>query len=373
MFPLTYVYVCPLGHPSLTHCSPDTIDASLCPIYEQQADRGQEYVFDSEVGQWFSTLDLQSKNASTSSVGVAQGMMQGNSPSAQSISGEAFVQPPEPESHPYIFHDPYQEPTGAPAPAGLTWEDQLFQCDLTFSVIPLSTHDSFPQQSMLQHHHQSPHSQTVNSGNSGQLSLSPIPSISAASFASPNSQNAPTYHMTVDSPSSSRAPARPSQRRSAHPYLRTSTVEHQVRHHPRNSLTENPVNDGLLSHITSISVTGLLCPNPQPNYSSGSSQASTSSTQGASTPPSDDSKPPSSAKRSVKPVTKRVARTSRGFPCTVPGCQKTFGRKGDMERHLRAVQHTPTGHSLRTLECPKCGKPFARRDSLNRHISKAYA
>lgn len=52
----------------------------------------------------------------------------------------------------------------------------------------------------------------------------------------------------------------------------------------------------------------------------------------------------------------------RPFPCTEPGCSKTFVRNEELTRHRRI-------HSGdRPYSCSTCGKAFTRKDHLNKHV-----
>ncbi|KAH9209085.1 hypothetical protein DL95DRAFT_270885, partial [Leptodontidium sp. 2 PMI_412] len=49
------------------------------------------------------------------------------------------------------------------------------------------------------------------------------------------------------------------------------------------------------------------------------------------------------------------------FACSIPLCQTTFRRKGDLTRHLESV-HGPRAHS-----CQVCSRQFNRKDKLIEH------
>ncbi|TFK74020.1 hypothetical protein BDN72DRAFT_121079 [Pluteus cervinus] len=59
--------------------------------------------------------------------------------------------------------------------------------------------------------------------------------------------------------------------------------------------------------------------------------------------------------------------TKRTFPCTFPGCNDSFTRRGDLARHLKeSKKHA----AARVWHCPRCGKEFHRKDALKRHGEK---
>ena len=63
---------------------------------------------------------------------------------------------------------------------------------------------------------------------------------------------------------------------------------------------------------------------------------------------------------------KRVHQGIRpSYPCTVDDCQKIFGSKEDMKRHVLAV------HMKFKVACPECGKKV-RMEFLSGHIKKAH-
>ncbi|RMZ89685.1 hypothetical protein DV736_g3080, partial [Chaetothyriales sp. CBS 134916] len=51
----------------------------------------------------------------------------------------------------------------------------------------------------------------------------------------------------------------------------------------------------------------------------------------------------------------------RCVPCHFPGCKKFYGRKADVNRHVRSF------HQKDSVSCEHCHKTFLRSDSLTRH------
>ncbi|KAF7975035.1 hypothetical protein HWV62_10513 [Athelia sp. TMB] len=82
----------------------------------------------------------------------------------------------------------------------------------------------------------------------------------------------------------------------------------------------------------------------------------------------DESEPIKKKGRKPKAKTSRRARAAGGkgprAPCTWPGCNKTYNRQEDANRHFRSV------HEKITHPCSDCWKKFCRPDALGRHLKK---
>ena len=63
----------------------------------------------------------------------------------------------------------------------------------------------------------------------------------------------------------------------------------------------------------------------------------------------------------------------RKHPCTWPGCDKTFTRSGDVDRHIVHVhQKFMAKEQDHPTRCEICGRVLSRKDSAKRHMmSKA--
>ena len=61
------------------------------------------------------------------------------------------------------------------------------------------------------------------------------------------------------------------------------------------------------------------------------------------------------------------------FPCGVPDCDKAFGRKSDLNRHLKSHQSGPRSHNCLADGCPRRGtKGFWRLDKLMDHLDRKH-
>lgn len=65
-------------------------------------------------------------------------------------------------------------------------------------------------------------------------------------------------------------------------------------------------------------------------------------------------------------VTGKVGR----LPCLQPGCGKTFGRKGDRDRHFRKSCTKRNPNDLEKPRCKHCKVQLSRGDSIGRHIKR---
>ncbi|KAL8857791.1 MAG: hypothetical protein Q9178_005691 [Gyalolechia marmorata] len=72
------------------------------------------------------------------------------------------------------------------------------------------------------------------------------------------------------------------------------------------------------------------------------------------------------------PSTTELSRNA-DFPCSVPDCDKAFGRKGDLQRHLKSHQSGPRSYNCVADGCPRRGmKGFWRRDKLKDHLDRKH-
>jgi uncharacterized Zn-finger protein len=53
--------------------------------------------------------------------------------------------------------------------------------------------------------------------------------------------------------------------------------------------------------------------------------------------------------------------------CQVPSCDKTFRRKGDLQRHVESVHRLSTPYV-----CPLCPRQFHRKDKANAHCKAVH-
>lgn len=53
--------------------------------------------------------------------------------------------------------------------------------------------------------------------------------------------------------------------------------------------------------------------------------------------------------------------------CRIPGCNREFSRKHDMERHVAGNHHLSVPY-----KCNICLRPHARKDKLREHIQRAH-
>ncbi|EED85655.1 predicted protein [Postia placenta Mad-698-R] len=58
------------------------------------------------------------------------------------------------------------------------------------------------------------------------------------------------------------------------------------------------------------------------------------------------------------------------LPCLEPGCGKTFGRKGDRDRHFRRSCTERDPNDLEKPRCKHCKVQLSRGDSIGRHIKR---
>ncbi len=78
-----------------------------------------------------------------------------------------------------------------------------------------------------------------------------------------------------------------------------------------------------------------------------------------------DGKPPPSTTESSR---------NAGFPCGVPDCEQAFGRKSDLDRHLKSHQSGPRTYSCIAEGCPRRGmKGFWRLDKLKDHLDRKHS
>ena len=82
------------------------------------------------------------------------------------------------------------------------------------------------------------------------------------------------------------------------------------------------------------------------------------------------SHPPSSVTGGPLPTNSAAVTEAGGrFGCPRPGCNKTFGRAGDLERHTKKHQDGPKEHDCPIRDCPRQGTHgFTRKDKLNDHL-----
>ncbi|KAK0673134.1 fungal-specific transcription factor domain-containing protein [Cercophora samala] len=62
-----------------------------------------------------------------------------------------------------------------------------------------------------------------------------------------------------------------------------------------------------------------------------------------------------------QPLAPPSSKTTR-FPCSTPGCRKSFTRKEHLTRHAKSHSNTPQ------YQCPICGRRYARSDVFKRHV-----
>ncbi|KAK0486136.1 hypothetical protein IW261DRAFT_782037 [Armillaria novae-zelandiae] len=80
-------------------------------------------------------------------------------------------------------------------------------------------------------------------------------------------------------------------------------------------------------------------------------------------------------KRKIKPSNKssKKRKITERFRCTIPGCTKTFTRKNDVTRHIRASgAHPDYQEQSDNVKCKICGIDLSRSDARLRH-ERTYA
>lgn len=80
-------------------------------------------------------------------------------------------------------------------------------------------------------------------------------------------------------------------------------------------------------------------------------------------------------KRKIKPSNKssKKRKITERFRCTIPGCTKTFTRKNDVTRHIRASgAHPDYQEQSDSVKCKICGIDLSRSDARLRH-ERTYA
>ncbi|KAK0460938.1 uncharacterized protein EV420DRAFT_167104 [Desarmillaria tabescens] len=80
-------------------------------------------------------------------------------------------------------------------------------------------------------------------------------------------------------------------------------------------------------------------------------------------------------KRKIKPSNKtsKKRKITERFRCTIPGCTKTFTRKNDVTRHIRASgAHPDYQEQSDNVKCTICGIDLSRSDARIRH-ERTYA
>lgn len=80
-------------------------------------------------------------------------------------------------------------------------------------------------------------------------------------------------------------------------------------------------------------------------------------------------------KRKIKPSNKssKKRKMTERFRCTIPGCAKTFTRKNDVTRHIRASgAHPDYQEQSDSVKCKICGIDLSRSDARLRH-ERTYA
>ncbi|KAK0195745.1 hypothetical protein F5146DRAFT_303149 [Armillaria mellea] len=80
-------------------------------------------------------------------------------------------------------------------------------------------------------------------------------------------------------------------------------------------------------------------------------------------------------KRKIKPANKssKKRKITERFRCTIPGCTKTFTRKNDVTRHIRASgAHPDYQEQSDSVKCKICGIDLSRSDARLRH-ERTYA
>lgn len=84
-------------------------------------------------------------------------------------------------------------------------------------------------------------------------------------------------------------------------------------------------------------------------------------------------KPRKGGPRSSKRAMKHEEASEERFECSmlIHGCEKSFTRKNDMERHLRSCKFNPDLSSM-AVKCPHCQKTLSRKDALLRHIKQSH-